>query len=129
MHFWYHKTLQKKWWCSIVISWRFCVFHLQGLHALSTFENIWLLKLTLCECLYVQFPFHIFHVKEVVHALVKKTMDQHVILNLAFTTILFINFDFYMFCNSLDTFVLVTYFSMNLRSQCILLRGYLKWTK
>ncbi len=47
---------------------------------------------------------------EVLLAMVKKTLDQHILLNLKTIVIISINFDLWMFCGSVDTFVLVIIF-------------------
>jgi hypothetical protein len=49
-------------------------------------------------------------VAEVLLAMVKKTLDQHILLNLKTIVIISINFDLWMFCGSVDTFVLVIIF-------------------
>jgi hypothetical protein len=49
-------------------------------------------------------------VKEVLLAVVKKTMDHHVLSNLASTIVVSINFDLWMFRYNVDTFALVTNF-------------------
>jgi hypothetical protein len=43
-------------------------------------------------------------------AIVKNTMDQHVMPNFASTTILSSSFDLWMFCNNMDIFTLVINF-------------------
>jgi hypothetical protein len=48
-----------------------------------------------------------FFVEEVLPTMVKKNMDHHVLLNLAFITIVFVNFDLWMSCNSVDNFALI----------------------
>jgi hypothetical protein len=49
-------------------------------------------------------------VGEVLFAMVKKTMDQHVLPNLASTIVIFTSFDLWMSCNNVDTFTLVIKF-------------------
>ncbi len=48
--------------------------------------------------------------EEVLPAIVKNTMDHHVLLNLAFTTMVFSSFDVWMFCGGVDIFTLVINF-------------------
>ncbi len=48
--------------------------------------------------------------EEVLLAIVKKTMDHHVLLNLVFATIVSTNFDLWMFCGNVDIFALVINF-------------------
>jgi hypothetical protein len=48
--------------------------------------------------------------EEVLLIIVKKTMDHHVLFNLAFATIVFTNFDLWMFCGNVDIFVLIINF-------------------
>ncbi len=43
-------------------------------------------------------------------AMVKKTMDHCVLLNLALTTMVYVSFDLWMFRGGFDTFVLVISF-------------------
>jgi hypothetical protein len=43
-------------------------------------------------------------------AMVKKTMDQHVVSNLASIAVMSISFDLWMFQNDVDTFILVINF-------------------
>jgi hypothetical protein len=49
-------------------------------------------------------------VKEVLHAMVKKTMDQNVLPNLASITLISTNFDLWMFHGGVDTFALIINF-------------------
>ncbi len=55
--------------------------------SLSICENIWFQRLMLCQCPYVLFPFRSSLMEEVLLVMVKKTMDYHVLLNLASTII------------------------------------------
>jgi hypothetical protein len=49
-------------------------------------------------------------VEEVLPTMVKKTMDIHVLPNLALTTMVFASFDLWMSCGGVDTFALVINF-------------------
>jgi len=49
-------------------------------------------------------------VEEVLRAMVKKTMDHHVLPNLALTTMDYVSFDLWMFHGKVDTFALVINF-------------------
>jgi len=62
------------------------------------------------QCLHVLFFSQAFIVEKVLLAIVKKTIDHHVLLNLAFATIDFINFDLWMFRGNVDIFVLIIHF-------------------
>jgi hypothetical protein len=48
--------------------------------------------------------------EEVLLAIVKKTMDHHVLLNLAYATIVFTNFDLWMSRDNVDIFALIINF-------------------
>jgi hypothetical protein len=48
--------------------------------------------------------------EEVLLAIVKKTMDHHVLLNLASATIVFTNFDLWMSRDNVDIFALIINF-------------------
>jgi hypothetical protein len=49
-------------------------------------------------------------VEEMLHAMVKKTLDQHVLPNLAFVVVLFISFNLWMFYMGVHTFALLINF-------------------
>jgi hypothetical protein len=49
-------------------------------------------------------------VEEMLHVMVKKTLDQHVLPNLALVVVVSINFDLWMFCMGVHTFVIVINF-------------------
>ncbi len=67
-------------------------------------------KLVSHQCFHVLFFSWSFLVEEVLLAIVKKTMDHHVLLNLVFATIVSTNFDLWMFCGNVDIFALVINF-------------------
>jgi hypothetical protein len=79
----------------------------KGYKPLSNHENIWLQRLVLHQCPRVVFPSQSSFVGEMLLAMVKKTMDQHVLPNLASTIIMSASFDLWMSCNNVDTFILV----------------------
>ncbi len=56
------------------------------------------------------FPFQSSFVGEVLFTMVKKTMDQHVLPNLASTIVMSTSFDLWMSCNNVNTFALVINF-------------------
>ncbi len=57
------------------------------------------------------FPFHfIFFVEKLLFAMVKKTMDQHVVLNLTSIIVMFISFDLWMSYRNVDIFIVVINF-------------------
>jgi len=59
----------------------------------------------------VVFPFQSSFVEEMLLAMVKNTIDQHVMPNLAiFIVIMFVSFYLWMFRNNVDTFALVINF-------------------
>jgi hypothetical protein len=69
------------------------VLHIcKGYKPLSIYKNIWFQRLMLRQCLHVLFPFQSFLVEEMFLAMVKKTMDHHVLSNLAFVTVVSISF-------------------------------------
>jgi hypothetical protein len=82
---------------------------LQGLHAF----------VQLCKCLALELNFtpmppcsitiSIFFC-EVLPTMIKKTMDQHVLPNLASTIVVFASFDLWMSHNNMDIFVLIINF-------------------
>jgi len=74
---------------------------------LSTYDNIWLRRLVLRFCSRVVFPSWVMFVKEVLLAMVKKTMQLHVLPELAKATTLSTSFDLWMSRGSVDTFALV----------------------
>ncbi len=83
----------------------------KGYTPLSTckmFGKCW--KLELHQCFHVLFFFQSFLMEEVLLIIVKKTMDHHVLFNLAFATIVFTNFDLWMFCGNVDIFVRIINF-------------------
>jgi len=45
--------------------------------------------------------------EKMLHAMVKKTMDHHVLSNLASITVMSIRFDLWISHNNVDTFVLI----------------------
>ncbi len=47
---------------------------------------------------------------EMLPTMIKKTMDQHVLLNLASTIIVCASFDLWMSCNNMDIFALIINF-------------------
>jgi len=55
----------------------------------------------------VQSCFRFSIVEEMLHAMVKKTLDQHVLSNLALVVVVFISFDLWMFCMGEHTFAIV----------------------
>jgi hypothetical protein len=55
----------------------------------------------------VGFPSRFSFVEDILLAMVKKTMDQHVLPNFASTTIVFSSFDLWVFRSNVDTFTLV----------------------
>jgi hypothetical protein len=57
------------------------------------------------------FLFDLFFVEEMLLAMVNKTMDHHVLPNLALATMVSASFDLWMFRCGVDTFVLVIKFS------------------
>jgi hypothetical protein len=77
---------------------------------LSNCENIWFQKLVLHQCPHVVFSSQFCFVKCMLLAMVKKTMDQHVLLSLAFTIVVSISFDLWMSHSGVDTFALVIKF-------------------
>jgi hypothetical protein len=64
----------------------------------------------LCQCPRVLFPFWSSIVEEVLLAMVKKTVDQHVLSNFASTTVVSTSFDLWTSHNNVDIFALVTNF-------------------
>ncbi len=74
---------------------------------LSACDNIWLRRLVLRFCSRVVFPSWVMFVKEVLLAMVKKTMQLHVLPELVKATTLSTSFDLWMFRGSVDTFALV----------------------
>jgi len=56
------------------------------------------------------FLFHFFFVEEMLTIMVKKTMDHHVLPNLALTTMVSASFDLWMFCGGVNIFALVINF-------------------
>ncbi len=73
----------------------------------STCDNIWLRSLVLHLCSCVVFPFHVTFVEEVMPAMVKKTMQLHVLLGLAKAITLSTSFDPWISKGGVDTFALV----------------------
>jgi hypothetical protein len=67
-------------------------------------------KLMLHKCLHVLFFSQAFLVEKVLPTIVKKTIDHHVLLNLASATIDFTNFDLWMFHGNVDIFALIIHF-------------------
>jgi hypothetical protein len=61
---------------------------------LSSCENIWLRKLVLHQCPHVIFTFHSCLVEQVLHAMVTKTMNLHVLPHLKSITTISCSFDF-----------------------------------
>jgi hypothetical protein len=61
---------------------------------LSSCENMWLRKLVLHQCPHVIFPFHPCLVEQVLHTVVTKTMNLHVLPHLEFITTIVYSFDF-----------------------------------
>ncbi len=82
----------------------------KGYIPLSTCKNVWFSKLVLHQNLHVLFLSQLSLVEEVLRAMVKKTMDHHVLPNLALTTMDYVSFDLWMFHGKDDTFVLVINF-------------------
>ncbi len=82
----------------------------KGYRPLSTCENVWLRRLILHQSLCVLFPFRSSFVEEVLSAMVKKTMDHHVLSNLTLTTMVFASFDLWMYRGEVDAFALVINF-------------------
>jgi hypothetical protein len=62
--------------------------------------------LVLHQCLYVVFPSHATLVEEMMHAMVTKTMQLHVLSTLVEAKNVSINFDLWMFKHGVDTFAL-----------------------
>jgi len=62
------------------------------------------------QCPHVLFLFRSSLVEKILLAMVKKTIDHHVLSTFASTTLVFTSFDLWMFCCNVDTFVLVTNF-------------------
>jgi hypothetical protein len=60
---------------------------------LSSCENIWLHKLVLHQCPHVIFPFHSCLVEQVLHAMVTKTMNLHVLPHQEYIIIISCSFD------------------------------------
>jgi hypothetical protein len=73
-------------------------------------ENVWFQRLVIRQCSHVQFPFRSSFVEEMLPTMVKKTMDQHVVPNLASTIIVSISFDMWMCHDCVDTFNFVINF-------------------
>jgi len=73
----------------------------------STCDNIWLRRLVLHLCSCVVFPSHVTFVEEVMPAMVKKTMQLHVLLGLAKAITLSVSFDPWISKGGMDTFALV----------------------
>ncbi len=67
-------------------------------------------KLELHQCFHVLFFSQFFLMEEVLPTIVKKTMDHHVLFNLASATIVFTNFDLWMFRGNVDIFALIINF-------------------
>ncbi len=82
----------------------------KGYRPLSTCENVWLWRLVLYQSPCVLFLFQSSFVEEVLPTMIKKTMYHHVLLNLALATMVYVNFDLWMSCGGVDTFVLVINF-------------------
>jgi len=57
-----------------------------------------------------QFPFRFSLMEEILPAMVKKTIDQHVLSNLAYITLMFISFDLWVCPCGMDILVLVINF-------------------
>ncbi len=74
---------------------------------LSTCDNIWSKRLVLCFYLHVVFSFCATFIKEMLPAMVTKTIQLHVLLRLAETTTLSTSFDLWMSKGGVDTFALV----------------------
>ncbi len=71
------------------------VFYIfKGYKPLSSCKNIWFQWLVLHQFLHVQFPSWSSLMEKVLPIMVKKKMDQHVLLDLAPKTIIFASFDF-----------------------------------
>jgi hypothetical protein len=66
----------------------------KGYKVLSIIENIWLKRLVLRWCLLIYFPFRIVLMDEMLPTMVKKTMNLHILLNLASKNIVSVSFDF-----------------------------------
>ncbi len=66
--------------------------------------QIWFKRFILCKCLWVSFPFQVILVDELLPTMVKNTFNLHVLPNLACVTIVFYNFDPWMFKGGVDTF-------------------------
>ncbi len=82
----------------------------KGYRPLFSCENIWFQRLVLCQCPQVQFPFQSFLVEEILLAMVKKTLDRHVLPNLKFVITISASFNLWMSHDGVDTFVLVIIF-------------------
>jgi len=66
----------------------------KGYKPLSTCDNIWLKRLVLCFYSHVVFPSQATFVGKVLHAMIKKTMQLHVLSRLVEATTLLASFDF-----------------------------------
>jgi hypothetical protein len=77
---------------------------------LSTCENVWLQRLVLHQSPHELFPFRFFCVEEVLLAMVKKTMDHHVLPNLALAIVVYASFGLWMSRGGVNTFALVINF-------------------
>jgi hypothetical protein len=82
----------------------------KGYQVFSTTKNVWLKRLVLCQCPQVSFLSQIVFVDDVFPTMVKKTLDFHVLPNLASTTIISTSFDLWMLRGRVDNFALVRNF-------------------
>jgi hypothetical protein len=64
----------------------------------------------LCHCTFVLFPSQSSLVEKVLPTTVKKTMNHHVLPNLAFAIVIYISFNLWMSCDNVDIFALVINF-------------------
>lgn len=121
--------LIKKFWLWYCVSWKFGALHLQWLYALVHLWQHLALEVSFTSLLLCSILFSFFFLfKKMLHTMVKKIMNQHVISNLISTTIIFVSFDLCMFHDNMNIFIQVIN-EWNLGCACILLWGCLKWTK
>jgi hypothetical protein len=100
----------------------------KGYIPLSTCENIWLWKV-LHQCPYVVFPSRITLVEEMSPIIITRTMQLHVLLRLAKTTTMFINFDLWMPKGNVNTFAMVSITLIILKFLSMLPLVYLRFMR
>ncbi len=83
----------------------------KGYRPLSTHERMfWLQRSILHQCPHVLFPFQSSLMEIMLHVMVKKTIDHHVLSNLASTIVMSIHFDLWISHGNVDTFTLIINF-------------------